>query len=419
MFRMGRDLYWIIGGQAVSLLANFFILKLLTSGLSTAEYGYFVLWASMVLFFRQVLYDPISIIAGKKSIDEDFLGVHLLSGFPVIEFISRRIFFAFVVVLILTAPIIYLFDLGYVLFLMMVVGLVYLVANGPQGIFINIINVLSKRKMAAKGVMADSLIKLLAIALFFLVGELNIIVVAVLIAMSSVLSYLYIKYVANGIHERRNISRTEFYIVSKKLILLSAPLFPSIFLVAVKSVGDKIFMASFIGVEDLAAYNVLFQLGFVPIMMIIGVIQTYVSPGIYKQAADKENSFKLIGGINHQVMRIFFFSCFCIVVSFFVADQIFLILVGGQYIGYYKYLPYFVVAGALGGIAAILNTAIIAMFESKKAGKIILGSVLLSIVILAVSIVYLGFVGGVVGLILSSLASVIVFYVSLNAGRPK
>ena len=90
MFRIGGDLYWIIGVQAVSLLANFFLLKLLTSGLAIEDYGYLVLWTSMLLFFRQILYDPISIIAGKKSIDQNFLGVESLSGFTVIKYISTK-----------------------------------------------------------------------------------------------------------------------------------------------------------------------------------------------------------------------------------------------------------------------------------------------------------------------------------------
>ena len=147
MFRIGRDLYWIIGGQVVSLLANFFILKLLTSGLSVEDYGYLVLWTSMLLFFRQILYDPISIIAGKKSIDQNFLGVESLTGFAIIRFISKRIFFLCLVVLILLMPIFCLFDLDFLVFLMMMAGVIYLVTNGPQGIYINIINILNKRKL--------------------------------------------------------------------------------------------------------------------------------------------------------------------------------------------------------------------------------------------------------------------------------
>jgi O-antigen/teichoic acid export membrane protein len=419
MNRMNGDLYWIIGGQTVSLLANFIILKLLTSGLTIADYGYLVLWTSMLLFFRQVVYDPISIIAGKNSIDQNFLGVQELSGFAVIEFISRRIFFVCIIISITLAPIFYFLNLNYFLFLMMAIGIIYLVTNGPQGIYINIINILNKRKLAAAGLMADSLIKFLAIALFFLAGLLNLYAASVLIALSSVLSYLYIRHVANGIDKSQKRNIVELSAASKKLLRLSSPILPSTFLVAFKTVGDKIFMASYIGVEELAAYNVLFQLGFVPMLLIIGVIQTYVSPGIYKQASDKENISKLTGVINQQVIKIFFFSFFCMTVSFFVAEELFFILVGGQYHVYYKYLPYFVAAGSLSGIAAILNIGIIAMFDSIETGKIILSSVILAIVIYSISIVYFGFVGGIVGLMLSHLVSVIVFYVSMNLDRFK
>jgi O-antigen/teichoic acid export membrane protein len=419
MFKNSRNLYWIVGGQVASLLGNFIVLKILTSGLSVGDYGYLVLWISIVLFFRQVIYDPISIIAAKKSIDIDFLGVPSLSGFQVIEFIAKRVFLAGAFLALLIAPIQYFSPDGYITFFMVTLGVVYLTANGPQGIYINIANVLNERKLAAKGVMADALIKLIAISLIFYVSSLDLVVVALLIALSSVLSNIYIKQVASKIHERISIEKKEFYRISKKLISLSAPLFPSTFLVAVKGVGDKVFMASFISIADLAAYNVLFQLGYVPMMLIIGIIQTYVSPDIYKQAAHKERIFKLVDDINNKVKRILLLSFVCLFVSYFVSDMIFLIFVGDQYFIYHEYLPYLVIAGALGGIGSILNTGIIAIYESEKSGKLIFGSVLLSILILASSISYFGFAGGIAGLILSSLVSVAIFYGSLNSNGVK
>lgn len=63
-------------------------------------------------------------------------------------------------------------------------------------------------------------------------------------------------------------------------------------------------MASFICVEELAAYGVLLQLGFIPMMLIVGVIQTNVSQDIYKlTSGEKYDQKKTVAYINVVVLR--------------------------------------------------------------------------------------------------------------------
>ena len=63
-------MFWIGISQISLLLSNFMLLKLLASQLSVYEYGQYALVMSVVLFVRQIFYDPFSIVAAKESAAE-------------------------------------------------------------------------------------------------------------------------------------------------------------------------------------------------------------------------------------------------------------------------------------------------------------------------------------------------------------
>ena len=88
-------------------------------------------------------------------------------------------------------------------------------------------------------------------------------------------------------------------------------------------------MASFIGIEELAAYSVLLQLGYIPMMLIVGVIQTNVSQDIYKLASgEKCDQKKTVAYINVVVLKILIISVVAIAISRLISDIIFRALIG-------------------------------------------------------------------------------------------
>jgi O-antigen/teichoic acid export membrane protein len=197
-------------------------------------------------------------------------------------------------------------------------------------------------------------------------------------------------------------------------MLLSLPLFAPTLLIALKGVGDKVFMASFIGVEELAAYNVLLQLGFIPMMLIVGVIQTYVSPDIYKLASGESGDQKeTVLYINRIILKILFISAAAIGASLLLSDILFKILVGVEYFIYAKFLPYFVMAGALAGMSGLLNVGVIGAFKPKIVGLLMFASVLAGLTIFMISIVMYGFEGGIAGLVISNFVMVLIFGASI------
>jgi hypothetical protein len=91
MFGVNKGFLWITGGQIVGLLNNFLLLKILTVNLSMSAYGYYALWMSIMLFIRQIIYDPISIILAKESVGKKCLGMDKTCSFQIARNVTDRL----------------------------------------------------------------------------------------------------------------------------------------------------------------------------------------------------------------------------------------------------------------------------------------------------------------------------------------
>jgi O-antigen/teichoic acid export membrane protein len=414
MFGINKGFLWITGGQIVGLLNNFLLLKILTVNLSMSAYGYYALWMSIMLFIRQIIYDPISIILAKESVGKKFLGMDKACSFQIARHVTDRllisllltgIFFIFVEVVFFKV-----ISLGvYVL-----MGVIYLFSNGAQGIYLNILNTQKKRKWAAAGIAVDSFVKLCLVPFVFFIFENSLIFAVQAVAISSLLTFIWVRGISKKFYSPLVMTTNERLVATKQVMMLSLPLFAPTLLIALKGVGDKVFMASFIGVEELAAYNVLLQLGFIPMMLIVGVIQTYVSPDIYKLASgDSGDQKETVLYINRIILKLLIISAAAISASLLFSDILFKILVGVEYFIYAKFLPYFVMAGALAGMSGLLNVGVIGAFKPKIVGLLMFASVLAGLTILMISIVMYGFEGGIAGLVISNFVMVLIFGASI------
>lgn len=419
MLKTGKDFLWIASGQIAGLLNNFLLLKLLTSSLSMAAYGYYALWMSILLVARQSIYDPLSIISAKET-RTNFLGTEGLSSLQIVKHLTDKVAACLLLFCVIFVILEYVLFQGIPAGMYVLAGVIYLVSNGAQGIYLNIFNILRERKLAAAGIAADSFIKMLFVILALSVFESSLFVVICAAAVSSLVTFICVRHVSNRLYVPVEISRSDRLAVIKNLFILSLPFVAPTLLVALKGVGDKIFMTAFIGVEEFAAYNVLSQIGFIPMMLIIGVIQTYVSPNIYKitssGTAAKKNTIIYLGKIIFISLSL---SVVTILFSLFFSNSVVKLFVGVEYLNYSRYLPYFIAAGAFAGIAGVLNVALIGALEPKLVGLLMLFSILLGLITLAILILAFGFIGGIVGLVLANLILVLLYALALRMGAFK
>lgn len=410
MFGINKGFLWIAAGQAIGLLNNFLLLKVLTVNLSMSAYGYYALWMSIMLFIRQIVYDPISIILAKESVGKKLSETDKACSFQIARHVTDKL----LVVLLLTATVLIFIEVFFLKFvssgLYVLAGAIYLFSNGAQGIYLNILNTQKKRKWAAAGIAVDSFIKLCLVSLVFLVFGGSLFFAVQAVAISSLIAFVWVRGISKKFYSPLVMTSNDRWLATKQTMMLSLPLFAPILLTALKGVGDKVFMASFIGVEDLAAYNVLLQVGFIPMILIVGVIQTYVSPDIYKFASAENDARKVtVSYINTIILKILILSVAAVGASLLLAEILFKILVGAEYFIYAKFLPYFVIAGAVAGVAGLLNVGVIGAFKPKIVSLLMFFSVLVGLIILMISIAMYGFEGGVIGLVISNLVIMFVF----------
>lgn len=407
-------IFWIASGQVISLICNFLLLKVLTANLSMLSYGHYTLWMAVLLFIRQIVYDPISIISAKESIERKILKNDEQDIFQIVRYVVNKLFISIFLFGIAFVFIEILFFERISISVYILAGVIYLVSNGAQGIYLNVLNTLKNRKLAAAGIAADSITKLFLVYFAILFFGNDLVSTLHAVALSSLFVFIWVRSMSKRFYNTNTITAEDRMIAAKQLFTLSLPLLLPTLVIAIKSIGDKVFMASFIGAKELAAYNVLLQLGFMPMMVIVGIIQTYTSPDIYKSATcTNGGQKKAIKYINFVILKILALSAVAVGVSTLLFDFIFKNLVGEEYSNYSKFLPYFVIAGSLSGITGLLNVGVVGAFKPKLAGVLMFISVLSGLIIQMVLIVMYRFEGGIAGLVFSNLAMMLIFFSAL------
>jgi O-antigen/teichoic acid export membrane protein len=409
---------WIGASQIVLLAVNFLLLKLMTSQLSVGSFGYYSLCMTIVLFARQVIYDPMSIVVAKNCASEIPDLRRVSDGFQIVRFVTDGLG----VTLLFLGLIFWL--LAYAVSDSSIDGVVawscfvYLCANGAQGIYFNVLNSIRDRKSAALFSMLDSILKLVLVFLVFWLFEREVVYTLMSISTGTFVVFLSVRY-----YIKRGFISSDFSVQSLKNIvkhslIMSAPLYLPAFLGALKSVADRWIIAAFIGVDDLAVFSVLLQVGFFPMLLFIGMVQTFVAPKVYSLCAKKNGTG--IGELKTFIHKILFgiliFASVASCVAISVADYIFQLFVGRDYRIFSNYLPVFIVSGALAAAAGVLHLAVIGVFETRVVGRLMIATVLISVAGTSLLIITWGFVGAVIGLLIASAASAFVYWFALYNG---
>lgn len=412
MFVIRPGVIWIGASQIALLLSNFMLLKLFTSQLTVYEFGQYTLCMSIILFARQVLYDPISIVLAKECATSPLQVPH---EFRVARLINDRI-----------CAVLFMFGFLYLIYcelssesyangMVVMSCLVYLCANGAQGVYFNVLNSIRKRKFASLFSIMDSAAKVILVVLvFLLVGKTLIWTLAPIAAGAFTVFLLLRLFIANRFVPEEYPFR-DVGAITKRMIWMSVPFFPPAILAAAKSVGDRWMLAGFLGVSELAEYSVLLQIGYSPIMLFVGMVQTFVAPKIYNLCSLEGNDglYELKKFLQKILFMIIFGVSVACVGAMLLADWAFNILVGENYHALTGYLPFFVFSGALSAAAGILQVAVIGVFKSRDAGALLMVSLLVGVTVTVLLIWMAGFEGAVAGLVISTSATLIIYWQSL------
>lgn len=403
-----NDFIWIATSQITVLLFNLILLKILTYELSIKDYGFYALCLTIVVFIKQVIYDPFSMVIGKELALRSSNSKNIFSDFSVVRYAtdSAGIFIIIFISLFLILHYIFLELNGNSIALF--VCSLYLLANGAQGVYLNALNAVRERRTAAFFLIIDSFMKLTGVIFFIYFFKSNANSVLASIAIGSIISILILRYYLN---EKRNL-KPYSEIKSKALFFeyfkLSLPILIPTLVISTKSVVDRWFIAGFIGLDGLAAHSVLMQIGFFPIILAFGVVQTYLGPVIYELCTIK-NIKKLQKLIMYLILTTFLFSVVAGLATLLLSDFIFKILVGESYAQYSKYLPIFVIAASVTAAAAVMQNVIFGYFNTNKSGAIIFWSNIIGMFFAILLIYNYNFDGASLGLVVMGLVPLVMY----------
>lgn len=408
---MYKNIYgaiWIGASQMVLLVVNLLLLKVLTQELAVSDYGFYALCLTIVLFVRQIIYDPFSMVIAKEASMNSTHGEKSFIELLVVKYAVDR----FSLSIIITAFL--LFFVGYLFWgvsnytVALLICSLYLLANGAQGVYINIFNATRKRKVAALLLMVDSLIKFLMVISFlhFFGNDANNVLSS--IAIGAITSFFVMRlYMGNKIIKIK-ISTAKIKNLHSKYLLLSIPILLPTILNALRSVGDRWVLTVLIGLDELAAYSVLLQIGYLPIILIIGVFQTYIGPSIYElcESKDAENLKKFLIKIISMTIVVSLFSGFF---AYIFSEIIFKIFVSQKYNPYSVFLPVFAFAASISAGAAIMQNIVFGYFDTRISSAVILFANMAGILIALILTYFFNFVGAALGLGVMALTSFLVF----------
>ena len=279
---------------------------------------------------------------------------------------------------------------------------IYLSAYGILGVNINVLNLTFYRKQAAIFSMVEVFLKLIIIIIFlnYIDNDIENIFLYLSLGTFVVLFFTFSEILPS--FKFKNIFGKKHIILLKIIFIRSIPfLVPSI-IVGLKIYIDKWIFSTTLTVDDLATYLLYFQLGVVPVTILVGVIQTYIAPIIYKESCNLINLFRLISKTLLLLLVLaLFFTIFVDFISYYFVD----FMSNNFYSIYSSYLYLFVISGFLIAFCSILYVCFISLVSNFSLFYFSILTLLFNVLILYIFTIDSDFTGSVYGLLYSSIFS--------------
>ncbi len=185
----------------------------------------------------------------------------------------------------------------------------------------------------------------------------------------------------------------------------------------VQQSSDRFSLEYTSGSESVGYYSVLFQIGFMPMILLSSMTSNLITPIVFKQYSLRTNSRRKVTGLfgkdNLLAVSIVLISCVTILFAISAAkwhEQILQLLVSPDYLKYSNLLYLMILAGGLTSIGQFLSTKIMAQKSTKK---LLIGNVIYAILATSANIlgsINYGIYGVVSAVIFSSFVYVLIFY---------
>ncbi|MDD3883614.1 MAG: lipopolysaccharide biosynthesis protein [Gallionella sp.] len=170
--------------------------------------------------------------------------------------------------------------------------------------------------------------------------------------------------------------------------------------------SDRWALQTFETSAEVGQYVVVYQLGFAPIGMVVGLMMSLVAPVLYQKSGDAKDTARNIK-VHHLIRRIAIASLMLTLMGFALAflaqEWMFELLVAENYQGASVYFPWMVLAGGLFATGQMISIKLMSEIRSNELLKVKIGSSLIGLFVNFFGVWWIGISGAILGLVVFGL----------------
>ncbi|WP_069470422.1 lipopolysaccharide biosynthesis protein [Candidatus Marithrix sp. Canyon 246] len=398
--RLGRELLWVGLGQFMTALGVIVGIRLLTEVLPPNIYGEVALGMTIVMLFIQVLLSPIA-----KASSRFFNPAQEVKQLPaLLHGIRKMLIYVTVLLLVITNVGFFLGLLiyGYSQWLWLVLAaFIFALLSGYNLILDGIQNAARQRLIVAwhQG-LASWLRFLSAVGLIGIIGSFSYVamcgyVLASLVVLGSQLWFFNRKIMVLSF-DKSTVIASDIKNWNKRMFSYAWPIATWSIFIWAQVASERWVLQIFTSTHEVGLYTVLYQLGYYPIPLLSGIMLQFVLPILFKRAGDGsdqariEHTHVLISRIAVVGICITFTG---ILISFWLHELIFSLLVAPEYRTVSYLLPLMVLSSGFFSVGEIISQK---MMTSNKTRDLIVPKIaiaLLGIVLNFMGAKWFGLIG--------------------------
>ena len=405
IYQLAKESSWIIAGQFVSVLGALMLVRVLTEYLDPAEYGQLAIGLTIGGLANQVVIGGLSngicryylIAKEKRDMSNYFDQCTRLLGYA--SLVSLLIAFLLLSALVLA-------ELKHWITLTLIVFL-YSVLAGYISTLSGIQNIARQRSVVAIHGAVDAWLKLsLAVVFILWLGSsaINVLLGYLFSAILITVSQLFFLNRLMNQHFSPSLEDTQQNWILK-VWSFSWPFSVFGFFTWLQQASDRWALQGLATPTDVGQYAVVYQVGFAPIGLLLGLLHSIAAPILYQRAGDASELTRItdahrllwqiaIGGL--------MLTAIAFVISWLLHEWLFAWLVSEKYRDVSVYLPWVIMAGGLFSIGQMLSLKLVSELRSRDLLYVKIGSAVIGVLTNMLGAWLFGVAGVVIGLALFS-----------------
>ena len=169
--------------------------------------------------------------------------------------------------------------------------------------------------------------------------------------------------------------------------------------------SDRWFLQFFGGSQEVGQYAVIYQLGYMPIVTIMGLAVTLFVPLLYRNKRPNSMMIAML------LLFTFTINFFAMSIFWLAGESLMTMLVGNEFRSLVKFMPHMILAGGLYSAGDILCIALMSAIRTREILIIKIGASIIGIIANFCGAYFYGFIGVVYGAVIFGLAYFIFFLI--------